>query len=50
VSDSDLKDEVFDPTEIITHTFPLEKADETYKVFDEKREILKSYLNRSNYS
>nr|WP_145990715.1 hypothetical protein [Planomicrobium sp. MB-3u-38] len=50
VADSDLKDEVFDPTEIIIHTFPLEKADEAYKVFDEKREILKSYLNRSNYS
>lgn len=33
-----IKDEVFDPTEIITHTFPLEKADEAYKVFDEKRD------------
>ncbi|WP_170120829.1 hypothetical protein [Macrococcoides bohemicum] len=50
MADSDLKNEVFDSTEIITHTFPLEKADEAYKVFDEKREILKSYLNRSNYS
>lgn len=33
-----IKDEVFDPTEIITHTFPLEKADEAYKVFDKKRD------------
>lgn len=33
-----IKDEVFDPTEIITHTFPLEKANEAYKVFDKKRD------------
>jgi S-(hydroxymethyl)glutathione dehydrogenase/alcohol dehydrogenase len=33
-----IKDEVFDPTEIITHTFPLEEADEAYKVFDQKKD------------
>lgn len=26
------------PSEIITHTFPLEEADEAYKVFDQKKD------------
>ncbi|MDK6862875.1 zinc-dependent alcohol dehydrogenase [Nosocomiicoccus ampullae] len=33
-----IKNEVFDPTEIITHTMPLEKAKEAYDIFDQKKD------------
>ncbi|GEP84397.1 alcohol dehydrogenase [Staphylococcus piscifermentans] len=33
-----IKDEVFDPTEIITHTMPLEDVKEAYEIFDKKKD------------
>ena len=39
-----IKNEVFDPTEIITHTMPLEEAKQAYDIFDQKKiTILKSF-------
>ena len=39
-----IKNEVFDPTEIITHTMPLEDAKQAYDIFDQKKiTILKSF-------
>lgn len=32
-----IKNEVFDPTEIITHTMPLEDAKQAYDIFDQKK-------------
>ena len=32
-----IKNEVFDPTEIITHTMPLEEAKQAYDIFDQKK-------------
>lgn len=33
-----IKNEVFDPTEIITHTMPLEDAKQAYDIFDQKKD------------
>ena len=33
-----IKNEVFDPTEIITHTLPLEDASQAYDIFDQKKD------------
>ncbi|KKK34667.1 dehydrogenase [Salinicoccus sediminis] len=33
-----IKNEVFDPTEIITHTMPLEEASQAYDIFDQKKD------------
>lgn len=33
-----IKNEVFDPTEIITHTMPLEEAKQAYDIFDQKKD------------
>ena len=33
-----IKNEVFDPTEIITHTMPLEDVKEAYDIFDQKKD------------
>ena len=33
-----IKNEVFDPTEIITHTMPLENVKEAYEIFDQKKD------------
>lgn len=33
-----IKNEVFDPTEIITHTFPLEDTSQAYDIFDQKKD------------
>ena len=33
-----IKNEVFDPTEIITHTLPLEDARQAYDIFDQKKD------------
>ena len=33
-----IKNEVFDPTEIITHTMPLEDASQAYDIFDQKKD------------
>ena len=33
-----IKNEVFDPTEIITHTMPLEDANQAYDIFDQKKD------------
>ncbi len=33
-----VKDNVFDPTDIITHKLPLEEAENAYNIFDEKKD------------
>ncbi|MBV5141323.1 glutathione-dependent formaldehyde dehydrogenase [Staphylococcus xylosus] len=33
-----IKNEVFDPTEVITHTLPLEDASQAYDIFDQKKD------------
>ncbi|RIN34629.1 glutathione-dependent formaldehyde dehydrogenase [Staphylococcus succinus] len=33
-----IKNDVFDPTEIITHTLPLEDASQAYDIFDQKKD------------
>ncbi|MNI43621.1 hypothetical protein D3C73_979570 [compost metagenome] len=33
-----IKDQVFDPTDIITHRLPLSRAEHGYKIFDDKEE------------
>lgn len=33
-----IKNEVFDPTEIITHTMPIEDAKQAYDIFDQKKD------------
>lgn len=33
-----IKNEVFDPTEIITHTMPLDDVKEAYEIFDQKKD------------
>ena len=33
-----IKNEVFDPTEIITHTMPLKEAKQAYDIFDQKKD------------
>lgn len=35
-----IREDTFDPTDILTHTMPLDKAAEAYEIFDQKKIII----------